>query len=119
MFEPMLQIIMNTMFGQSFRKDIDFKHEYETESGMKIDFNDRSEEYHKKIGSLIVKLGNEGGIDDDQTPKVFRMASPLQAFLSTSKKTMPFTMQKTYENFKQSFSYQDEESINVEKKKLR
>ena len=62
---------------------------------MKIDFDDRFEDYHKKSGSYIVKLRIKEGIVDDETAKVFRMTSLLQRFSSTSKKIMHFTRDKT------------------------
>ena len=87
--EQMKKLLTNSLLGVRTRKDIQYKHEFKTESRMEIEHDDRVEEYHKmQNGGYTVKLENIEEIDDgDETSQKNRTPSPVAAsILSKSKK---------------------------------
>ena len=65
---------MNFLFGDTFRIDKDYKHDFKTGRWVKTEHDNRVEEHHKlHIGGYIVKLEKDEGLDDDKTSKINRM----------------------------------------------
>ena len=62
---------MNSLCGVTVRKDIEYKHEFNTERWIETEDVDRIEVYHnlEKRG-YIVKTKNNEGIDDDETSTI-------------------------------------------------
>ena len=64
MIEQLINLIMNSLFGDTFGKDIDYKHEFITEKWIETEYNDRAAEYHKsESGAFVVKIKNGEGIE--------------------------------------------------------
>ena len=84
---------MNSLFGDTIRNDIDYKHEFKSERWMETEYDERVENYHKKQkGAYFVKLKNDEGIhdDDDETSKSIRRPSHLGAFAKAKEKMNRF-----------------------------
>ena len=62
---------MNSLFGDTFRKYIDFGHEFKTKRWMETEHDVTFEYYHnlQNRGCIVRKRIGEGG-DDDKTSKI-------------------------------------------------
>ena len=78
-----MKLIMNSLFGDSIRKDINYNHEMNTELCKETENDDRVEEYHKlKIRRFFVKNKNYQKMDfGEGTSKIKRLFSQLGAII--------------------------------------
>ena len=62
----MIKLIMNSLYGQTIRRDIEEEYCCKTEHWMKTEFSDRVKDYWKLANkNYIVKLSLHEGIDKD------------------------------------------------------
>ena len=87
--QEMVKLIMNSLYGQTIRRDIEGELSCKTGHWMKTEFDDRVKDYWKLAnGNYIVKLSSEEGIDKEIEDKN-TMPSQIGAFiLSNSKRIM-------------------------------
>ena len=84
--EQVLKITANSLFDDLNRKIADYKHEFKREIWMKIEDDDKVEEYQElQNGGYIEKVENDERIDDDGNSKIERMPLHLGVFSSNSK----------------------------------
>ena len=83
--EQLKKFFTNSLFGDTVRKDIDFKQEFKSRRRMKTEYDDRAEEEHKlENRGYIVKDKNDEGVDDDESSKTNRVSSRFGAFTSNN-----------------------------------
>jgi len=87
--QEMVKLIMNSIYGQTIRKDIDDEYLCKSEQWMKTEFDERVKDYWKlSNGNYIVKMSLDEGVDLEVEEKN-TMPSQLGAFiLSNSKRIM-------------------------------
>ena len=70
-----------SLFGDTLRKDKEFKHDFNTERKMETENDDEVEEHHNlQNASFIVKTKTDAGTDNDEISKTNRRSSYLGAF---------------------------------------
>ena len=78
---------MDSLFGETIRKDIDYKHEFKNERWMKTENDERFEEYNKlESGSNIASIKNDEGTNEDETPSFNGTPSHLGAYILFNRK---------------------------------
>ena len=80
--EQMTKLVKNSLFGDTIKKDLVFKHEFKINRWMDTDYDVRVEENRKlEIGGYISKLEKNEEIDDDDFSKTNRRPSHFRAFI--------------------------------------
>ena len=115
--QEMVKLIMNSLYGQTIRKDIEEEFSCKTEHWMKTEFDDRVKDYWKLAnGNYIVKMSLDEGIDKEVEDKN-TMPSHLGAFILSNSKRIMNNFVRIIDGFKNnSVYYQDTDSLYIEKK---
>ena len=115
--QEMVKLIMNSLYGQTIRKDIEEEFCCKTEHWMKTEFDERVKDYWKLAnGNYIVKLSLDEGIDKEIEDKN-TMPSQLGAFILSNSKRIMNNFVRIIDGFKKnSVYYQDTDSLYIEKK---
>ena len=115
--QEMVKLIMNSLYGQTIRKDIEEEFCCKTEHWMKTEFDERVKDYWKLAnGNYIVKLSLDEGIDKETEDKN-TMPSQLGAFILSNSKRIMNNFVRIIDGFKKnSVYYQDTDSLYIEKK---
>ena len=115
--QEMVKLIMNSLYGQTIRKDIEEEFSCKTEHWMKTKFDDRVKDYWKLAnGNYIVKLSLDEGIDKEIEDKN-TMPSQLGCFILSNSKRIMNNFVRIIDGFKNnSVYYQDTDSLYIEKK---
>ena len=85
----LVKLIMNILYGEQIRKDIEKSYECKSEAWMMTEYDERVLEYQKiNHGNYIVKMKEEAGLEDE-VKKANTTPPHLGSFvLSKSKRTM-------------------------------
>ena len=108
-----------SVYGGNIRKDINEEYKCVTEKWMRENFDDRVKEWFPlKDGNLIVKLGNDEGVDDYDKAKLVRtMLSHFGSFiLSHSKRLMNKVFHEIDGFYSNNIYYGDTDSVYIHKK---
>ena len=113
----LVKLLMNSLYGENIRKDIEEKFACKSEYWMETEYDERVKDYWKISGiNYIVKMIDDAGLEDE-VKKLNTMPLHLGAFvLSSSKRIM--------NNFKHAINgfytndvyYTDTDSLYIEKK---
>ena len=83
----LLKLIMNCLYGEQIRNDIEESYSCKSEAWLTTEQNERVLDYHKiKSGNYIVKLKVDAGMEDE-VKKVNTMPLHLGAFVLSNIKT--------------------------------
>ena len=87
--QMLVKLIMNSLYGEQIRKDIDESYECKSEHWMMTEYDERILDYQKiNHGNYIIKMKDDVGLEDE-VKKVNTMPLQLGAFvLSNSKRIM-------------------------------
>ena len=115
--QEMVKLIMNSLYGQTIRKDIEEEFCCKTEHWMKTEFDERVKDYWKLAnGNYTVKLALDEGIDKEIEEKN-KMPSHLGAFILSNSKRIMNKFVTVIDGFKtNNVYYQDTDSLYIEKK---
>ena len=115
--QNLVKLIMNSVYGQTIRKDIEEEYLCKSRHWMETEFDDRVKDYWKlPNGKYIVKLTLDEGIDTDVEEKNC-MPSQLGAFILSNSKRIMNNFVRCIDGFKNNnVYYQDTDSLYIEKK---
>ena len=115
--QEMVKLIMNSIYGQTIRKDIDDEYLCKSEQWMKTEFDERVKDYWKlPNGNYIVKMSLDEGVDLELEEKN-TMPSQLGAFILSNSKRIMNNFLSVIDGFKtNNVYYQDTDSLYIEKK---
>ena len=85
----LVKLIMNSLYGEQFRKDIEESFHCKSEYWMMSEYDERALDYQKiKYGKYIIKMKDDAGLKDE-VKKVNTMPLQIGAFeLSNSEQNM-------------------------------
>ena len=108
---------MNSIYGQTIRKDIEEEYLCKTKHWMETEYDDRVKDYWKlPNGKYIVKLAMDEGIDNEIEDRN-TMPSQLGAFILSNSKRIMNNFIRVIDGFKtNNVYYQDTDSLYIEKK---
>ena len=115
----LVKLIMNILYGEQIRKEIEESYQCKSELWMMTEYDERDLDYQKiNYGNFIVKLKDDEGLQDE-VKKVNTMPLHLGAFvLSNSKRIMKFFIHAIGGFYTNAVWYTDCDSLNIEKKHL-
>ena len=115
--QEMVKLIMNSIYGQTIRRDIEDEFCCKTENWMKTEYDERVKDYWKlPNGDYIVQLSLDEGIDGEIDNKN-TMPSQLGAFILSDSKRIMNNFVEVIDGFKtNNVFYQDTDSLYIEKK---
>ena len=110
-------LIMNSLYGEQIRKDIEESYQCKSEMWMMTEHDERALDYQKiDFGIYIVKLKDDEGLEDG-VREVNTMPLHLGAFvLSNSKRSMYNFIHALDGYFTNDVYYTDTDSLNIENK---
>ena len=113
----MVKLIMNSIYGQTIRRDIEDEFYSKTEHWMKTEYVERVEDYWKlPNGDYIVQIFLDEGVDTPVDNKN-TMPSQLGAFILSNSKNLMNNFVEVIDGFKtNNVFYQDTDSLYIEKK---
>ena len=113
----LVKLLMNSLYGEKIRKDIEEKFACKSEAWIMSEFDERVTEYWKISGiNYIVKMIDDAGIEDE-VKKVNTIPLHLGAFvLSNSKRIMNNFIHATNGFYTNDVHYTDTDSLFIEKK---
>ena len=113
----LVKLVMNSLYGEQKRKDIEESYECKSEAWMMAEYDERVLDYQNtNHGNYIVKLKDDVGLEDE-VKKVNNMPLPLGAFvLSNSKGTMNNFIHATGGFYTNDVYYTDTDSLYIENK---
>ena len=108
---------MNSIYGQTIRKDIEEEYLCKTKYWMETEYDERVKDYWKlPNGNYFVKLVMDEGVDNDVEEKN-TMPSQLGAFILSNSKRIMNNFIRVIDGFKtNNVYYQDTDSLYIEKK---
>ena len=107
-----------SVYGGNIRKDINEEYKCVTENWMRENFDDRVKEWFPlKNGNLIVKLEDDGGVDDyDKAKSINTMPSHFGSYiLSHSKRLMNNVINQIKGFYNNNIYYTDTDSLYIHK----
>ena len=115
--QELVKLIMNRLYGDQIRGDINESYSCKSETWMKRDFDENILDYWRlPNGNYFVKMKKNDGLDDDSDIKM-TLPAVLGAFiLITSKRNMNNVFSEINGFFKSSIYYGDTDSLYLEKK---
>ena len=115
--QNLVKLIMNSIYGQTIRKDIEEEYLCKSRHWMETEFDDRVKDYWRlPNGKYIVKLTLDEGVDTDVEEKNC-MPSQLGAFILSNSKRIMNNFVRCIDGFKNNnVYYQDTDSLYIEKK---
>ena len=113
----LVKLVMNSLYGEQIRKDIEESYQCKSEMWMMTDFDERVLDYRKIIyGNYIVKMKDDVGLEVE-VRKVNTMPLHLNAFvLSNSKRIMNNFLHAINGYYTKDFYYTDTDSLYIENK---
>ena len=119
--KQLIKLILNSLFGDTFKKDVDYKHEFKTERWIEPEFEDRIEVYYKleKRHFCFAKIKSDEGLHGDETSIAIRLPSQLGAFFLTNSKFIMNDFIKLTDGIETNdIRYLGTDSLYIEKKTL-
>ena len=115
--QEMVKLIMNSIYGQTIRRDIEDEFCCKTENWMKTEYDERVKDYWRlPNGHYIVQLSLDEGVDGEIDHKN-TMPSQLGAFILSNSKRIMNSFVEVIDGFKtNNVFYQDTDSLYIEKK---
>ena len=115
--ELLVELLMNSLYGEQIRKDIEEKFVCKSEMWMQTDYDERVEDYWKLSGiNYIVKMIDDAGLEDE-IKKVNTMPLHLGAFvLSNSKRIMNNFIHAINGFYTNDVYYTDTDSLYIQNK---
>ena len=108
---------MNSLYGVQIRKDINESYHCQSETWMKLEFDENVLDYWKlPNGNYIVKMKKDDGLDDDCDIKNTPSAVWGAFVLGDSRRIMKKFIRKINGFYKNNIYYTDTDSLYVEKK---
>ena len=113
----LVKLLMNSLYGENIRKDIEEKFACKSEAWMQTEYDERVKDSWKKSGfNYIVKMIDDAGLEDD-VKKLNTMPLHLGAFvLSNSKRIMNKFIHAINGFYTNDVYYTDTDSLYIEKK---
>ena len=113
----LVKILMNCLYGENIRKDIEEKFACKSEAWMMTEYDERVKDYWKKSGfNYIVKMIDDKGLEDE-VKKLNTMPLHLGAFvLSNSKRIMNNFIHAINGFYTNDVYYTDTDSLYIENK---
>ena len=113
----LVKLIMNSLYGEQIRKDIEEKFACKSEAWMMSEYHERVKDYWKISGiNYFVKMIDDKGLEDE-FEKMNTMPLYLSAFvLSNSKRIMNNFIHAINGFYTNDVSYTDTDSLYIEKK---
>ena len=113
----LMQLLMNSLYGENIRKDIEEKFASKSEMWMQTEYDERVEDYWKLSGNnYIVKMIDDAGLEDE-VKKLNTMRLHLGAFvLSNSKRIMNNFIHAIDGFYTNDVYYTDTDSLYIENK---
>ena len=108
----MVRLIMNSIYGQTIRRDIEDEFCCKTENWMKTEYDERVKDYWRlPNGHYIVQLSLDEGVDGEIDNKN-TMPSQLGAFILSNSKRIMNNFVEVFDGFKSNnVFYQDTDSL--------
>ena len=115
--QGLVKLILNSLYGDQIRKDINESYYCKSETWMKTEFDENAlEHWRLPNGNYIVKMKKDDGLDDDCDIKN-TVPAVLGAFiLSNSKRNMNNFIREINGFYNNSIYYGDTDSLYIEKK---
>ena len=112
-----VKLIMNSLYGEQIRQDIDESYQCKSEIWMMTEYDEQVLDYQKiKDGNYIVKMKDDGGLQDE-VKKVKTMPLQLGPFvLSNSKRNMNNLIHAIVRFYSNDVYYTDTDSLYIENK---
>ena len=113
----LVKLLMNSLYGENIRKDIEEKFACKSEYWMQTEYNERVKDYWKISGiNYIVKMVDDAGLEDE-VKKLKNMPLHLGAFvLSNSKRIMNNFIHAIDGFYTNDVYYTDTDSLYIENK---
>ena len=113
----LVKILMNSLYGENTRKDIEEKFTCKSEMWMETEYDERVKDYWKiGVNNYIVKMIDDKGLEDG-IKKINTMPLHLDAFaLSNSKRTMNNFIHSINGFYTNDAYYTDTDSLYIENK---
>ena len=113
----LVKLLLNSLYGENIRKDIEEKFACKSEAWMMSEYDERVKDYWKISGiNYIVKMINDAGLED-AVKKLNTMPLHLRAFvLSNSKRYMNIFIQATNGFYTNDVYYTDTDSLYIKNK---
>ena len=113
----LVKLLMNSLYGENIRKDIEEKFACKSEMWMQTEYDERVKDYWKISGiNYIVKMIDDAGLEDE-VKKLNTMPLHLGAFvLSNSKRIMNNFIHAINGFYTNDIYYTDTDEIYLEKK---
>ena len=113
----LVKIIMNSLYGEQIRKDIEESYQSKSERWMQTEYDERVLDYQRiKYGNFIVKTKDDAGLEDE-VKKVNTMPLHLGAFvLSNSKRITNNFLHAIGRFYANDVFYTDTDSLYIENK---
>ena len=113
----LVKLLMNSLFGENIRKDIEGKFACKSEAWMMSEYDERVKDYWKISGiNYIVKMIDDKGLEDE-VKKLNTMPLHLGAFvLSNSKRNMNNFIHAINGFYTNDVYYTDADSLYIENK---
>ena len=113
----LVKLLMNSLYGENIRKDIEEKFACKSEMWMQTEYNERVKDYWKISGiNYIVKMTDDKGMEDE-VKKLITMPLHLGDFvLSNSKRLMNNFIHAINGFYTNDVYYTDTDSLYIENK---
>ena len=117
LMEGLVKLIINSLYGNQIRKDIDQSYKCKSQHWMETEYDENVLDYWRlPNGNYIVKLKKDDGLEEDNDVKN-TLPSHLGAFiLSNSKRIMNNFIREINGFYNNSIYYGDTDSLYIEKK---
>ena len=117
--EKLVKLLMNSLYGENIRKDINEKYCCKSEHWMTTQYDENVLDYWKlPNGEYIVKLKEDDGLDSEIDIKN-TMPSHLGSFILSNSKRIMNNFIRVIDGFKtNNIYYTDTDSLYIEKKIL-
>ena len=115
--ELLVKLLMNSLYGEQIRKDIEESFSCKSECWMMTEYDERGKDYWRKShGNYIVKMIGDAGLEDE-IKKWYTMPLHLGAFvLSNSKRIMNNFIHANNGFYTKDVYYGDTDSLYIENK---
>ena len=115
--QNLVKLIMNSIYGQTIRKDIEEEYLCKSKHWMETEFDDRVKDYWKlPNGNYIVKLALDEGVDNEIEDKT-QCLSVLGSFILSNSKRIMNNFVRVIDGFNtNNVYYQDTDSLYIERK---
>ena len=115
--EKLVKLLMNSLYGENIRKDINEKYSCKSEHWMSTQYDENVLDYWKLLnGEYIVKLKEDDGLDSEIDIKN-TMPSHLGSFILSNSKRIMNNFIRVIDGFKtNNIYYTDTDSLYIERK---